>query len=60
MRPKRRVARNIHGNLIGYEGRHWVEMITGCGRDPYSEAEDKAAHAWVAGREDWQDAAWED
>lgn len=57
---KRRTRRSPEGNLIGYiGGRRW-EIINGCGIDPFSAQETKAEAAWLAGREDWQDAAWED
>lgn len=57
---KRTVRRNIYGNLIGYIGGKRVEEFNGCDINPYSQAEEKAAAAWMAGREDWQAAAWED
>jgi len=56
---KRTVRRNAYGNLVGYVGRTRWEDITCGGVEPFSEAEEKAAAAWIAGREDWQDAAWE-
>lgn len=56
---KRKVRRNRYGNLIGYIGRTRWEDITCGGVEPFSEAEEKAANAWIAGREDWLDAAWE-
>jgi hypothetical protein len=57
---KRTVRRNRYGKLVGYiSGRIWQDL-NGQGRTPYSKAEEKAAAAWLAGREDWQDAAWED
>lgn len=57
---KRTVRRNRYGNLIGYIGRTRWEEIGGLGIEPFSDAEAKAAKAWIAGREDWLDAAWED
>ena len=57
---KRTVRRNAHGVLRGYIGRTAWETISGLGLTPFSDAEAKAADAWVAGREDWHDAAWED
>lgn len=54
---KRRTRRSPEGNLIGYiGGRRW-EIINGCGIEPFSEQEALAEAAWLAGREDWQDAA---
>ena len=57
---KRKVHRNIYGNLKGYEGRKMVVEFNGRGIEPYTESEDKAVKAWLDGREDWYDAAWED
>lgn len=57
---KRRTRRSPEGNLIGYiGGRRW-EIINGCGIEPFSHQEARAEAAWLAGREDWQAAAWED
>jgi hypothetical protein len=58
-RFKRTVRRSPTGNLIGYLGGKRWEIINGCGIDPFTEAEDKAAAAWVQGREDWREAAWQ-
>lgn len=57
---KRNVRRNIYGNLKGYEGRRMVVEFNGCGIEPYTKSEDRAAKAWLDGRDDWYDAAWED
>jgi hypothetical protein len=57
---KRSVRRTIYGNLQTYEGGKWLGEINGCGIDSFSDAEDKAAAAFLAGRDDWRDAAWED
>lgn len=56
---KRSVRRNNYGILRGYIGRTSWETISGGGASPFSEAEAKVAAAWVAGREDWREAAWE-
>ena len=56
---KRGIRRNVYGNMYGYIGGKKWECINGCGIDPFTEAEGKAAAAWLAGREDWQMAAWE-
>ena len=56
---KRTVRRNSSGVLKGYIGRTQWETIAGFGVQEYSEAEGRMAAAWVAGRDDWQDAAWE-
>lgn len=56
---KRSTRRSARGNLIGYAaGRRWT-VINGCGVEPYSEQETRAETAWLAGRTDWKDAAWE-
>lgn len=56
---KRGIRRSAEGNLIGYIGGKRWEIINGLGIDPYTDAEAKAADAWLSGREDWQAAAWE-
>lgn len=56
---KRSIRRSAEGNLIGYIGGKRWEIINGLGIDPYTDAETKAATAWLAGRDDWQAAAWE-
>lgn len=56
---KRTVRRNRYGVLKGYIGRTQWETISGFGVHEYSEAEARMATAWIAGREDWKDAAWE-
>lgn len=57
---KRTVCRTIRGSLQGYIGRTKWEDINGRGVEPFSDQEKKAAAAWLEGREDWYDAAWED
>ena len=57
---RRTVRRNAHGVLKGYIGRTQWETISGLGISEYSEQEAKAATAWISGREDWHNAAWED
>lgn len=57
---KRSVRRSAHGNLIGYIGGKRFEVITCCDLTEYSEAETKAAEAWLQGREDWRDAPFID
>lgn len=56
---KRTVRRNRYGILKGYIGRTQWESIDGPGITPYSDAETKAAEAWIAGREDWHNAPWD-
>lgn len=56
---KRTIKRTVRGNLYGYEGKKRVAEFNGRGIDEYSKAEDKAAAAFLAGRDDWYDAAWE-
>ena len=56
---KRTTRRNVYGNVWGYIGGKKTEPINGQGIDAYSDAERKASEAWIAGREDWQNAAWE-
>ena len=55
---KRTVRRNNYGILKGYIGRTPWETITSGGLSAFSDAETKAAEAWVAGDPDWRDAPW--
>lgn len=59
IKGKRTVRRSVRGNLYGYIGSKKVEEFNGRDIDPFSPAEDRAAKAWLAGRDDWFDAAWE-
>jgi hypothetical protein len=55
----KRTVRRRGDNMIGYIGRTPWEMITGRGLDVYDAHAQKAAKAWIDGRSDWYDAAWQ-
>lgn len=57
---KRTVRRNSYGVLKGYIGRTQWETISGGDLTEHSEAEAKAAEAWMQGRADWRDAPYLD
>jgi len=56
---KRTTRRNAYGKLIAYIGGKRVDEIAGCGLDEFSPAESRAEAAFLSGRDDWRDAAWE-
>lgn len=55
----RTTKRNRYGNLNGYEGGKRVVEFNGRDIDPFTAAEARAEAAWLAGRDDWYEAAWE-